>query len=77
MGLIKRERVQLSSDGGEAPTRARGGGPRHGAHAGPKSARLVRLEGRVVGIEFTCSCGQSSLLEIDFDGDSPADPEEA
>lgn len=85
MGLIKRDRVQLATGDVEGPRAARPGGGRSGPHAGPKSARLVRLEGRVVGIEFTCSCGQASLIEIDFEGrgqvdpegQPPADPEEA
>ena len=72
MGLIKRDRVELSAAGVERHRPAR-----PGAHAGPKSARLVRLEGRVVGIEFTCSCGQSSLIELDVDDEAPAAPEEA
>ena len=63
MGIIKREHVRLSAADVDGPRPL----SRERQHQ-PKSARLVRLEGRVVGVEFTCSCGQSSLVELEFDG---------
>jgi hypothetical protein len=65
MAIIKRDRVQL--DPRAAPKGAAGSC----AGSVPKSARLVELEGRVIGIEFTCGCGERSLLELDFDGETP------
>jgi len=61
MAIIKRDRVQLDERRAEPPA-ALPGAPTH-----QKSARLVRLEGRVVGVEFTCSCGERSLIEVDSD----------
>jgi len=41
----------------------------HGSHAhGKKSAQIVWLDGRPAAIEFVCSCGERSLLELEFDG---------
>lgn len=31
-----------------------------------KSARLLQLDGEVVGVEFTCSCGETSVLEFHY-----------
>lgn len=61
MAVIKRERVQVDERRAEplAPS------PKATDHE--KSARLLRLEGRVVGIEFNCTCGERSLIEIDCD----------
>lgn len=32
-----------------------------------KAARLLQLDGEVVGVEFTCSCGETSVLEFRYD----------
>jgi hypothetical protein len=68
VGVIKRDRVRLAAEDVERPRSLARGATRH-----EKSARLVRLEGRVVGIEFTCACGESSLIELDFDQDAAVD----
>ena len=72
MGIIKREHVRLSAADVESPRSL----SRERQHQS-KSARLVRLEGRVVGVEFTCSCGQTSLVELEFDGDETAANQDA
>ncbi|QDU69999.1 hypothetical protein [Engelhardtia mirabilis] len=61
MTIIKRDRVQLDARRADPPA-ALPGSSKH-----EKAARLVRLEGRVVGIEFTCSCGERSLIEVESD----------
>jgi hypothetical protein len=63
MGIIKRDRVRLDA-AENSPARPAARSPKHTG----KSARLVRLEGRVVGIEITCSCGEASFVELEFDG---------
>lgn len=58
-------RVEEAPEGGRTP-----GG------CAPKQAEPVRLDGRVAAIRFTCSCGEVSLIELDYDGGAPA-PEDA
>ena len=61
--IIKRERVVLAGVEPKAPLRSV-------ASAGAcrkKDVRLVEHEGRVRAIEFTCSCGETSLVELVFE----------
>jgi hypothetical protein len=63
--IIKRERVLLAGVEPKAPLRSTAS-----AGAGAcrkKDARLVEHEGRVRAIEFTCSCGETSLVELVFE----------
>ena len=66
MAIIKRNHVQVEDRRSEPPPAL------PGTVTHEKSARLLRLEGRVVGIEFTCSCGERSLIEVECD--EPAAP---
>lgn len=57
--IIKREQVKLGEPG-QAPRRSPARLP-EAPHAG---ARVVELDAGTRAIEFTCSCGQTSLIEI-------------
>jgi len=61
--IIKRERVLLAGVEPKAPLRS---APSAGA-CRKKDVRLLEHEGRVRAIEFTCSCGEASLVELVFD----------
>ncbi len=63
--IIKKDRVQL----GEARQPV---GLRRG-HA--KVANLLRVEGEVRAIEFRCSCGESSVIELEYTEASPPPPD--
>ena len=70
MAIIKREHVQVEERRADPPPRL------PGTQEHEKTARLVSLEGRVVGIEFTCCCGERSLIEVDCDEPASIEPEE-
>jgi hypothetical protein len=36
-----------------------------------RAVRLLRLDGRVYAIEFTCACGQVSVLELEYGERAP------
>jgi hypothetical protein len=57
--IIKREQVRLGEPG-PAARRAPAATP----EAPRSGARLVDLDAGTQAIEFTCSCGQTSLIEI-------------
>jgi hypothetical protein len=66
-GVIKRDQVHIDGHDGEldaprgaATPRAAGGAP----CARPPAVRLVQLDERTQAFEFTCSCGEVSLIEI-------------
>lgn len=61
--LIKGERVRLLAETNPEPAQP----PATCA----KSVRLLKLDGEVRAIELTCSCGERSLIELDY---SEADP---
>jgi hypothetical protein len=62
--IIKREQVQVDEPGARRPSRATAGAAAAGSCAGSASARLVRLDEQTQAIEFTCACGEVSLIEI-------------
>ena len=65
--IIKRQRVLMSE-----PARPGRGGP--GAEAEvehARVARLLRVEGRVTAIELTCSCGSTSVVELQYEPEDP------
>jgi hypothetical protein len=69
--IIKKQHVRVDTDA-PVPRRRRG-------HA--KVARLLRVEGEVRGIEYQCSCGEVTVLEIEYEPgasaggtDAPATP---
>jgi hypothetical protein len=61
--IIKRERVVLAGVEPRAPLRSN---PGTGA-CRKKDVRFVEHEGRVRAIEFTCSCGEATLVELVFE----------
>lgn len=60
-GVIKRDQVRV--DGQEARTHAPACAAQT-AEAHVPRARLVRLDEHTQAIEFTCPCGEVSLIEI-------------
>jgi hypothetical protein len=62
--ILKRDQVKLDESATRRPARASNapGGERNCASGA--SARLVRLDERTQAIEFTCACGEVSLIEI-------------
>ncbi len=58
--VIKRDRIRVVP-AGPKPARAKAS-----ASHDEKAVRLVRVDGRVQAIELTCTCGQVSVLEIDY-----------
>ena len=36
-------------------------------HSHEKTVELLRIEGRVQAIELLCSCGEKTLIELDYD----------
>jgi hypothetical protein len=61
--IIKKSRVHLATDA-PVPVRRRG-------HA--KVVNLLRVDGEVRGIEFQCSCGEVTVLELEY-GEAAAVP---
>lgn len=60
--IIKRERVVLA--GTEPKSLVR---PAGAQACGRKSVRFLEHEGKPRAIEFTCSCGEATLVELVFD----------
>jgi hypothetical protein len=67
-GIIKHQRVRLASAGEPATTAAD-----PAACARPKQAVLVDRGGQPRAIEFTCGCGEVTLVELVYDA-SPSAP---
>ena len=63
--VIKREQVRLDEPGPAREPRA----PARAASCGsaPARVRLIQIEGRTQAIEFTCRCGEVSLLELQYE----------
>ena len=66
--VVKKHFVQVD---GRGPLPGRG---THAQRACRKDVRLVVLDGTVRGIELTCSCGETTLIELEFPAksDTPA-----
>lgn len=63
--IVKKERVHFA---GEAAPAA--GGERHKireAARGAKSVRLLRIDGAARALEVTCSCGERTVVELDYE----------
>lgn len=61
--IIKKDQVRAGAG-------ARPGGPRRG-HA--KVVNLLRADGEVRAIEFRCTCGEVSVIELEYElPDAPA-----
>jgi hypothetical protein len=63
-GVIKRDQVRLDDQDLVAPRRA--SGTSGGGSSRPR-VRLVQLGEGAQAVEFTCSCGEVSLIEITSD----------
>jgi len=67
--IIKRNRVHLGPserrDGPSDPRLLEDGSP--APCSGEKGVRLVNEGGRARAIEFTCSCGEVTVVELMFD----------
>jgi hypothetical protein len=59
--IIKRERVVLEGMEPKSLVRAAG------SQVCKKSVRMVEHEGRPRAIEFSCSCGEATLVELVFE----------
>ncbi len=67
MAIIKREFVDFESHARPGTRHT------HTSERGPtKNARLIEVGGVVRGVEFTCACGERSVIEIEYDRDSSA-----
>lgn len=64
--IIKRRRVQLEAVH-RVPTRAQAASKAQADAAHEKSVRALTSDGRVQAIEVTCSCGEITLVELDYD----------
>jgi len=68
--IIKREHVQLERVR-RVPTAAQSGTGQDASCAQPKSVRTVEVAGRVQAIELTCSCGERTVIELDYQDSAP------
>jgi hypothetical protein len=66
--IVKKQFVRV--DAGDAARAVRGPLPARGApaRACSKEVRLLQLDGRVRGLEVTCSCGEVTVVELEFPG---------
>jgi hypothetical protein len=61
--IIKSDHVRVqdrTTPGAAGP--AASGGQRH-----EKTVELLRIEGRVQAIELVCTCGEKTLIELDYE----------
>ena len=65
--IIKKELVRLAQ-AGAPPATARATAPRAARHH--KSVQLLRVGSRVRALELTCSCGETSVVELEYPEDS-------
>lgn len=61
-GVIKRDQVRVA--GPEARPRARAAAEGEAPSGDGQRVRLLRLDENTQALEFTCSCGEVSLIEI-------------
>ena len=59
--IVKKQFVQLEAQ--RAPSAARGA--RATSH-GDKRVRALEVEGVVRALEITCSCGETTVVELDY-----------
>jgi hypothetical protein len=66
-GVIKRQHVH-SDERGTASVRSNpSGGPSAEPVAAAPAVRLVQLDEHTQAFEFTCACGEVSLIEIQYE----------
>jgi hypothetical protein len=68
--IIKHDRVRID-DGGAPPAGPPGQAAALARPRTPKGVRLLERDGRVHAIELVCTCGEVSVIELDY-GDAPA-----
>jgi hypothetical protein len=62
--IVKKDQVRLADDGaGPQPGEVRAARERGRC---TKDARLLEIDGRVLAIEVTCSCGERTVVELDY-----------
>jgi len=69
--IIKKELVRLAEAGAQTPLptgAARASAARTARHA--KSVQLLRVGARVRALELSCSCGERSVIELEYPDDS-------
>lgn len=67
--IIKHHSVRLDCDEAQAHAPLpKGRAPR----AGQKAVELLRVDNKVRAIEITCSCGEKTVVELDYADDKPA-----
>jgi hypothetical protein len=64
--IIKRAQVQLAGVAPASATHGQPPAPLPARCATRKSAVLVESAGRPVAIEITCSCGETTLVELEM-----------
>jgi hypothetical protein len=62
-GVIKREQVRLDEPEPRGPRPS----PASAACGRAPAVRLVRVDEHTQAFEFTCSCGEVSLIEIQYE----------
>ncbi|MBI5434175.1 MAG: hypothetical protein HZA52_15180 [Planctomycetes bacterium] len=67
--IIKHHSVRLDCDDGQAHAPLPKG---RASRSGQKSVELLRVDNKVRAIEITCSCGEKSVVELDYADDKPA-----
>lgn len=65
--ILKRGDVQLAEPGAPLPSTTAPAAVAVSRHVVRKTATIVEEAGRPVAIHVTCSCGESTILELDFD----------
>lgn len=60
--IIKHSMVKLG-----APAPARGACAPRDRQPARKQARAIQIDGEIRAIEFTCSCGETTVVELEFD----------
>ena len=70
MQIIKKSRVEVRELTPEERAQSAARAPR-GGEACEKSVELVRDRGQVIGIELSCSCGERTVIALDYDEPRP------
>jgi hypothetical protein len=66
--IIKKELVRLA-EAGAVPAPARAPAARAARHT--KAVQLLRVGARVRALELLCSCGERSVIELEYPDDNP------
>ena len=64
--IIKADRVRLGQLAGTAVVSAQREATCTGPRTGKKNLQLLEENGRVRAIEFTCSCGEKTVIELEY-----------